>query len=289
MALASTRPAPSARTAAALLLATLALAGCSEGDNDDNGKLTAAVTVTPDSSGDASSGASAPTTTEPAGTSAGPDSSTGDQPTSSSTAAASSTTTTGEDTTTGDTTTGESTGPICDPGQGGCVCDDGMCVDGYACEDGVCAPALMCPGDIEPDDNDEETAKSFGDITDNDDDAFTISGILGGAEDTDWYTYHGKDTFGYIVEPKVNLLAGGLRLCQFLVCDAGGAAQSEVTCPAGTKFAISPNLRPGCCAATTFQVTEFNCTGQDESATIWIRVDQPLVDACTDYEIKVTF
>lgn len=48
MALASTRPAPSARTAAALLLATLALAGCSEGDNDDNGKLTAAVTVTPD-------------------------------------------------------------------------------------------------------------------------------------------------------------------------------------------------------------------------------------------------
>lgn len=119
-----------------------------------------------------------------------------------------------------------------------------MCVDGYACEDGVCAPALMCPGDIEPDDNDEETAKSFGDITDNDDDAFTISGILGGAEDTDWYTYHGKDTFGYIVEPKANLLAGGLRLCQFLVCDAGGAAQSEVTCPAGTKFAYLAEPAP---------------------------------------------
>ena len=285
MALASTRPAPSARTAAALLLAALALAGCSEGDNNGDGKLTAAVTLTPESSG-------APTTTEPAGTSAEPDSSTGDQPTSASTAAAGTTTSDG-DTTTGDTTTGttagESTGPICEPGQGGCVCDDGMCVDGHACVDGVCAPALMCPGDIEPDDDDEETAKNVGSITDNDDDAVTITGILGGAEDTDWYSYHGKDTFGYIVEPKVNLLAGGLRLCQFLVCDEGGAAQSEVTCPAGSKFAISPNLRPGCCAATSFQVTEFNCTGQDESATIWIRVDQPVVDACTDYEIKVTF
>lgn len=271
------RPAPA--IGSALLVVALALAGCSEGFNDDDdGKLTSTVPSGTSASSGASSGSSAPTTTEVAA-------STGTSTTSDETTGSSTT-----PTTTGETTTGETTGPICDPGQGGCVCDGGQCVDGYVCELEVCVPApRVCPGDLEPGDDAEETATNVGDITDNDNQAFTVSGVLSGADDVDWYTYHGKDTLGYIAEPTLNLVEGAQRLCLFMVCDAGGAAMTEVTCPVGSKFALSPTLRPGCCAETSFTIKDLNCDGQDESATMWLRVDKPAVDECSNYELKLNF
>lgn len=272
-----------------LIVALLAplLAGCSEGDNDD-GKLSNSASLDPSSSADDSAGSTAPTTAElPPGTTTGT-TTTGDEPTSSSTAAEGTTTTV---TTTGDdTSTGGTTGSICDPGQVGCICDDGLCADGYVCELDLCVPApMVCPGDLEPGDDDEASAKNVGSITDDDGEQFTVSGVLSGAPDGDWYTYHGKDTFGYIVEPTLSLVEGDMRMCQFLVCDEGGAALTKVTCPANSKFAISPTLRPGCCASTSFTIKEFDCSGQDESATIWMRIDKPTVDECTNYEFKVSF
>lgn len=262
---------------AALLL--LALAGCSEGENDDDDKLTTTPIGT--SSDESSSGSGAPTTTE-VGTSTGTDASTGDEPTGSSTAAVS--------TTTGDETTSGTTGPICDPGQGNCVCDNGMCVDGFVCEQDVCVPgAMVCPGDLEPGDDAEETATDNGDITDNDNQAFTVSGVLSGADDADWYTYHGKDTLGYIAEPTLTFIEGDQRMCLFVVCDAGGPALTKLTCPDGSKFALSPMLRPGCCSATSFSISDLNCDGQDESATMWVRIDEPTVDECTNYSLKLNF
>lgn len=263
------------------LLVPLALAGCSEGENDDDLQATTAPVGTSSMTsvtGETSSGSTAPTTGAPTSTTT-----TGDEPTGSSTAAG--TTTTGDDT----TTTTESTGPICDPGQGNCVCDDGQCADGFVCEQDVCVAALVCPGDLEPGDDGEETATNVGDITDDDGEQFTVSGVLSGSGDVDWYTYHAKDTFGYIAEPTLKLVEGTQRMCQFLVCDEGGAALTTVTCPDGSKFAISPMLRPGCCASTSFTIGDFNCKGQDESATVWIRVDQPEVDECSNYELQLNF
>lgn len=277
------RSCPAPALWAALLLVPLALPGCSEGEDADSGPMT---TLPPgssaSSSGDSSSASTSPTTGE-GSTSAGGTSSTGDEPTGSSTAAVS-TTTTGDESSTG------TTGAICDPGQGNCVCDDGQCVEGFVCELDVCVPGpMVCPGDLEPGDDAEDTATNVGSITDDDGEAFTVSGVLSGADDVDWYTYHGKDTFGYIAEPTLNLVEGSQRLCQFLVCDKGGAALTEVTCPAGSKFAISPQLRPGCCAETSFKIDDFNCDGQDESVTVWLRIDKPAVDECSNYELKLNF
>lgn len=272
---------PASALWAALLLVPLALAGCSEGENDDNDKLTTAVPSGTSSSSDASSGSGAPTTTEVSAGTTG--TSTGDEPTGSSTTAASTTTT-------GDATTSGTTGPICDPGQGNCVCDNGECVDGFVCELDICVPApMVCPGDLEPGDDAEETATDVGDITDNDSQAFTVSGVLSGADDADWYTFHGKDTLGYIAEPTLTLVEGAQRMCLFVVCDAGGAALTKLTCPDGSKFALSAMLRPGCCSATTFAITDLNCDGQDESATMWVRVDEPTVDQCSNYSLKLNF
>jgi hypothetical protein len=273
-------PAPSFKTLRAALL-LLALAGCSEGENDDDGKLTTGPAGT-SASDESSSGSGAPTTTE-VGSGTSGTGSTGDEPTGSSTAAVGTTTT-------GDETTSGTTGPICDPGQGNCVCDNGTCVDGFVCELDVCVPGpMVCPGDLEPGDDAEETATDNGDITDNDSQGFTVSGVLSGAADADWYTYHGADTFGYVAEPTLTLNEGAMRVCQFLVCDNGGAALTEVNCPAGSKLALSPMLRPGCCGETSIKISDFNCSGQDESATIWIRVDKPTVDECTNYSFKLNF
>ncbi len=280
MALAPSRP---LALLAPLLLASALLTGCSGGEDTDSDTLTTAVSLASTASDDESAGSTAPTTAElPAGTTTDASTTTtGDEPTGSSTA---------DTTTTTDDSTGGTTGPICDVGQVGCVCLDGTCADGLVCELGVCEPApMVCPGDLEPGDGDEESAKNVGSITDDDGELFTVSGVLSGATDADWYTFHGKDTFGYIAEPTLTLVEGGLRLCQFLVCDEGGAALTEVTCPEGSKFAISPMLRPGCCAATGMAIKDFNCSGQDESATIWIRVDKPTIDECTNYELKVNF
>lgn len=261
---------------AALLLVPLA-SGCSEGEDADAGPMTTLPPGSSSSSSDSSSASTSPTTGE------GSTSTTGDEPTGSSTAAVS-TTTTGDESSTG------TTGPICDPGQGNCVCDDGQCVEGFVCELDLCVPGpMVCPGDLEPGDDAEDSATNVGSITDDDGEAFTVSGVLSGADDVDWYTYHGQDTFGYIAEPTLNLVEGGQRMCQFIVCDEGGAALTTLTCPDNAKMALSPMLRPGCCGDTSFQITDFNCKGQNESVTVWLRVDKPVVDECTNYELKLNF
>lgn len=269
------RPAPALWTA--LLLLPLA-PGCSEGQSNDDGPMTT-LPIGTTANSDSSSSEAAPTTTDVAASTSG--TSTGDEPTGSSTSMV---------TTTTDPGSSSTTEPICDPGQGNCVCDNGQCVDGFVCELDVCVPGpMVCPGDLEPGDDAEDSATNVGSITDDDGEAFTVSGVLSGADDVDWFTYHGKDTFGYVAEPTLNLVEGAQRLCQFIVCDEGGAALTTLTCPDNAKSALSPMLRPGCCADTSFTLKDFNCQGQDESVTVWVRVDKPVVDECTNYEFKLNF
>lgn len=272
------RPAPALWTA--LLLLPLAPTGCSEGQSNDDGPMTT-LPIGTTANSDSSSSEATPTTTDVAANTSGT-SSTGDEPTGSSTGTSTTTTT--------DPGSSSTTEPICDPGQGNCVCDDGQCVDGFVCELDVCVPGpMVCPGDLEPGDDAEDSATNVGSVTDDDGEAFTVSGVLSGADDVDWFTYHGKDTFGYVAEPTLNLVEGAQRLCQFIVCDEGGAALTTLTCPANAKSALSPMLRPGCCADTSFKLDDFNCKGQDESVTVWVRVDKPVVDECTNYEFKLNF
>ena len=261
-----------------VLLAFTALAACSEGDNSDG---TDAVSVGA-TLGDSTSAAStvAPTTGEPVSTS-------GDE----SSGAPASTSTTAPPTT-GDPDTsssGDETGPICDPGMPNCVCDNGSCVEGYVCQDDVCGVGLECPDDVEPPADAEATPVELGDITDNDDDFFEEMGVLSGSSDADWYRLHGADTLGYVAEATFTLVSGAQRNCLFLECDEGGVALTKVTCPAGSDFAISPALRPGCCSADSFQIKDLDCPGNDESLQMWLRVDKPAADVCSPYGFKLHF
>lgn len=270
-----------------LLLAVALITACSEGDNDDAGTLSATSTATaPATDTTQSPTTEVPTTGEPMGTSTTGEPATSDEPGTSTTALP----TTGEpDPSTSDTGSGDETGPICDPGMPNCVCDNGTCIEGYVCQDDVCGVGLECPDDVEPPADNEDTPIDLGDITDNDDDFFDQSGVLSGTSDADWYSFHGKDTLGYVAEATFTLVGGTQRNCLFLECDEGGVAQTGVECPGGSDFAISPKLRPGCCSAASFQIKDLNCPGNDESVKAWVRIDKAAADSCSPYEFKIHF
>jgi len=265
------------------ILAAALLTACSAGDNDDDtGNLSASASTTVSGTTDTptSSGPGTGTSTTSEGTSTTGEPGTTVVPTTGEPGSSSSSS---------GTTTGDETGPICDPGMPNCVCDNGACIDGYVCQNDVCGVGLECPDDVEPPADAEATAKDLGDITDNNDDFFEQGGVLSGSSDVDWYTWHGADTLGYVAEPTFTLVSGSQRNCMFFECDDGGVAQTKVTCPVGTDFAISPMLRPGCCGAESFLIGDLNCPGNDESATMWLRLDKSVADSCSPYDVKLNF
>lgn len=141
----------------------------------------------------------------------------------------------------------------------------------------------------EPND-DEATATPLPELGDGDDPG-SIAGELDHADDADWYTYAGIDNFGLPpgVAPLRDLAADGqLRLCKFLECPSG-ILDTEVTCPDGSDLAQSPAGRPGCCAAGSIAMPDFNCNGDtDDSAQVYIRLDHA-VEQCVQYSVAYEY
>ena len=252
-------------------LVVLALAACSAGD---------------DTSATAAS-SSALSTTEPGTTAA-----TDDPSTSAGTGTSTSGTGTGTGTSTGTTATETTTAAsasdsdACPPGALGCPCDGGACDGDLLCVAGACAAPLTCK-DVDPEPNDVEAdAVDLGEITDGDGKGSTFPGVLAGKADVDWFKYSGKDTALHTTEPTRDVVFDkSARFCKFLECINGGVAQTEVSCPAGTDFAVSPDLRPGCCSGQGFELKDYNCPGADDSVLVYMRFDKPLFDECVPYSV----
>ena len=180
-------------------------------------------------------------------------------PTNATTTTDGTTTTTDGTTTTTTTTDGTSTSTS----TGGNVCED--------------------PGP-EPNE-DEDTADDLGDQGCGDMDG-TITGVLNGDGDIDFSTFHGVDSMACgFNNPFIGLTltaSDAVRLCVFTDCDNG---TPMFMCPQGSMFAMSPSGLPGCCGNGDMQF-QFNCSqSQNESADVFVRVDQAPVDACVDYTI----
>ncbi len=115
----------------------------------------------------------------------------------------------------------------------------------------------------------------------------SVSGVIAGPDDVDWFYYEGDDGIGCIVDPTRAVVqsVSGLRLCVFIECLSGTA---EFSCPAPSTSATSPEGRPGCCHSADFDITDLNCTGSlDEHAFVYIRLDQPggAWDTCNAYTL----
>ncbi|MEZ4452121.1 MAG: hypothetical protein R3B09_21835 [Nannocystaceae bacterium] len=161
-------------------------------------------------------------------------------------------------------------------------------------DDGYCDPAgkcLTCPtldpcADPGPEPSDSQsTAIQLGQITDKDGDGGTVCGVLGTADDVDWYVYGGNDVAFAMVDPTRTVTASAAaRLCVYAKCGSGGTAvscflDSPATAPFGEK---------GCCGFGTVSPS-INCDGLDDSATIWIKVENTDELGCLQYQLDYHF
>lgn len=157
--------------------------------------------------------------------------------------------------------------------------------------DAVCRPCqevtAMCEDyGAEPHDN-QETAQSLGKLSDDDADGGTACGTLRGANDIDWYTFGGDDAFGNFVDPFRSLVTQsgeGARLCVYIQCNN---QPTSVNCKGSTPD-VAPLGQSGCCDGDVV-APSLNCDGLDDSAKVWIRVDNPAKLACVPYQLDYHF
>lgn len=120
-------------------------------------------------------------------------------------------------------------------------------------------------------------------------DGSTISGTLDDEQDVDWYRYLGSDVLPCFVDPTRGLVAdGSLQLCKFIECDS---ELDYLTCPNPTTGAMSPEGRSGCCHDAGFSLVnneDYVCSGLDDSATVYLRVDQGGA-TCVEYTVDYHF
>lgn len=130
----------------------------------------------------------------------------------------------------------------------------------------------------------ELSSHNLGSITDCDGDGDTLSGVITGPNDVDWYRYSATDSFGCVVDATRGFSASGsLRLCKFVECVSGGGVSFD--CPGGTQAATSPGGRPGCCGTAGFDIAP-DCAGVDDDTVVFIRVDDPQGLTCVDYTLS---
>lgn len=129
----------------------------------------------------------------------------------------------------------------------------------------------------------ESEAKNLGTIDDCDGSGDSVSGVLNGPDDVDWYRYDGQDAFGCVVGPTRSVtFMMPARICKYVQCSGGG--DPTVTCPAGTTGDTSPGGRPGCCASDGFEI-DIDCPGVDDNTTTYIRIDNPNGGECIPYTV----
>jgi hypothetical protein len=133
----------------------------------------------------------------------------------------------------------------------------------------------------------ETTAFDLGTIGDCDDQGDVVSGVLNGANDVDWYKFHGIDMSSLCsVDPARALSSSGsVRICKFIQCDA--SESNNFTCPSGSTPATSPIGRPGCCGSGDMDIS-LTCGSSQlnaDDAMVYIRVDNPQSLPCASYTV----
>jgi hypothetical protein len=146
-------------------------------------------------------------------------------------------------------------------------------------------------GDTCADNNDpgssENTAKALPDTNDAQNDEIAVNGILNGPVDVDFYKVIVSDDFGHLLQPHMQIKTSGVEMCVFVKCPSGSTA--SVTCNGGGVAKKSDIGTDGCCASgPSAAAPDWNCSGADDSATIYFRIKQT-VNKCAPYTFSYGF
>lgn len=135
----------------------------------------------------------------------------------------------------------------------------------------------------------ESLAKQLGETPDSDNSIKTVTGVLNGFLDTDFYTLSVKDTFGSNIDQEFKTTTSGIEFCVFVKCKSGDT--NFDSCTGGVKTTSSIN-NDGCCATGPSEATpNWSCggiTSTDDSADFYVRIKQT-ADACTPYQWTYRF
>lgn len=146
-------------------------------------------------------------------------------------------------------------------------------------------PPLSCTGEIDEPNATEILGTPLGTIDDCDSSGSSVHGVSAGVGDVDWMVFHGTDTFGCSVDPTLSINATGVRLCAFALCDDGTTTIQNCN---GATAATSPAGTHGCCTTTKNLSVQINCSGTNDSAAIFMRVDQT-ENQCVAYDVAYHF
>jgi hypothetical protein len=167
-----------------------------------------------------------------------------------------------------------------------------MCVEGFECSpDDICEMVAECVDDEYGDTPSLIEAYHLGEINDNDANGGTISGVLTGPDDVDWFRYDGNDVAFNSVDPfrTINSSAG-VRFCKFANCPPSAGA-TNFPCQDGATATTSPEGYPGCCGNPLIHVPDAVCGNSslnDDDMAVWIRIDQA-EEACVEYTFDYHF
>lgn len=134
----------------------------------------------------------------------------------------------------------------------------------------------------------ESLAKSLGDTNDSDDTTKTVTGVLDGYLDTDFYSLGVVDTSSGIIGAHFNMKTSGVEFCVFVKCKTD--TTNFKSCNGGTATTSSIG-NSGCCATGPSEASpDWSCGGTftSDSADFYVRIKQT-ADACTPYEWTYTF
>ena len=131
-----------------------------------------------------------------------------------------------------------------------------------------------CSGDTYENNDSFGSPAHLAAITDCDSTGSSLTSVISGSSDVDYYAYSGTDTTGCVVDPSAQVDTDGLEVCVIASCKSGIIALAG--CSAGSPASSLPSNMAGCCAQGTIEVKpDVSCSGSDDSMDILMRVREP--------------
>jgi hypothetical protein len=136
----------------------------------------------------------------------------------------------------------------------------------------------------------ENTAKGLSDTDDCDENFKTISGVMNGPVDVDFYKLTGKDKLFCSLDSDFESQTPGIELCVFARCR--DASKDAVKGCSSGKLSKNELGMYGCCASNAAHaLPDWDCKGStdDDSADFYMRVKQLGAEKCLPYKLRYRF
>src|SRR5690606_10015706 len=98
-----------------------------------------------------------------------------------------------------------------------------------------------------------------------------LTGVISSG-DVDYFHFVGEDNAFAVSNAVATTTSGGFRLCVFVNCPSSTTELSG--CGQGSSQASAPAGMVGCCSTAGSVEVDHNCSGLNDSAGVYIRLDQ---------------